>query len=86
MYFLQCVLIQNEISKLGNYEKLEVGSVEVFQGKEKRVIIISTVRAQANLLLHDMKYNIGFLNDEKVNSPVRNLRNYKWYDFEQRHK
>lgn len=64
-YKRQCVLIQNEISKLGNYEKLEVGSVEVFQGKEKRVIIISTVRAQANLLLHDMKYNIGFLNDEK---------------------
>ncbi|KAM3962460.1 LOW QUALITY PROTEIN: putative helicase mov-10-B.1 [Aphomia sociella] len=48
-----------------NYSKVEVGTVEAFQGKEKRVILVSTVRANAKLLDYDAKYNLGFLVDEK---------------------
>lgn len=47
------------------YDKLEVGTVEAYQGKEKRVIIISTVRANCNLLDHDAKFQLGFLVDDK---------------------
>ncbi|XP_028160165.1 putative helicase mov-10-B.2 [Ostrinia furnacalis] len=45
---------------------LEVGTVEAFQGKEKRVIVVSTVRASCGLLDHDAKYKLGFLVDDKV--------------------
>ncbi|XP_059053361.1 putative helicase mov-10-B.1 [Achroia grisella] len=47
------------------YNNIEVGTVESFQGKEKRVILISTVRANCKLLDQDAKYSLGFLVDEK---------------------
>lgn len=46
-------------------ENIEVGTTETFQGREKRVIIISTVRSNRNLLDYDKKYNLGFLVSEK---------------------
>lgn len=49
-----------------NYDKIEVGTVESFQGKEKRVILVSTVRANCKLLDYDAKYSLGFLVDDKV--------------------
>ena len=42
-----------------------LGSVETFQSQERRVIIISTVRSQNDLLIHDLKYNPGFVANEK---------------------
>ncbi|KAL0819793.1 hypothetical protein ABMA28_007831 [Loxostege sticticalis] len=48
-----------------NLKKLEVGTVEAFQGKEKRVILVSTVRASCGLLDHDAKFRLGFLVDDK---------------------
>lgn len=45
---------------------VEVGTTETFQGREKRIIIITTVRAQKDLLLYDKKYNLGFVKHEKV--------------------
>ncbi|XP_047994418.1 RNA helicase Mov10l1-like [Leguminivora glycinivorella] len=44
---------------------IEVGTVEGFQGKEKRIIIVSTVRAKCELLAHDAKFRLGFLVDAK---------------------
>ncbi|XP_045490449.1 RNA helicase Mov10l1 [Pieris rapae] len=44
---------------------IEVGTVESFQGKEKRVILVSTVRANCRLLEYDAKYSLGFLVDDK---------------------
>jgi superfamily I DNA and/or RNA helicase len=49
-----------------NYNKIDVGTVESFQGKEKRVILVSTVRANNKLLDYDAKYGLGFLVDDKV--------------------
>lgn len=48
-----------------NFEGVEVGTTETFQGREKRIIIISTVRAKHDLLAYDKKYNLGFVRHEK---------------------
>jgi len=44
---------------------VKVGSVETFQGQERRCIIISTVRSENALLSHDLRYNLGFVANEK---------------------
>ena len=39
-----------------------MGSVECFQGQERRVILLSTVRSEPELYLdHDIRYNLGFI-------------------------
>lgn len=57
--------IRGRLTSLG-YNQIEIGSTEAFQGREKRVIIISTVRAKDNLLLYDKKYKLGFVEDPRV--------------------
>lgn len=40
--------------------------MEEFQGQERKVIIVSTVRSSVNYVKMDQDFNIGFLSNEKV--------------------
>lgn len=44
----------------------QVGSVEEFQGQERKIIMISTVRSSADYVKMDKDFSIGFLSNEKV--------------------
>lgn len=46
-----------------NIENVQVGTVEMFQGQEKDVIIMTTVRSQ--VFTHDERRHIGFLSNPK---------------------
>ncbi|XP_018580188.1 putative helicase mov-10-B.1 [Anoplophora glabripennis] len=63
-YIRQVYNIREQLRK-NNFAGIEVGTTETFQGREKRIIIISTVRAKDNLLAYDRKYNLGFVKNEK---------------------
>jgi helicase MOV-10 len=45
--------------------QIMVGSTEQFQGQEKRVIIMSTVRASKEFVKSDTKHQLGFLTNPK---------------------
>lgn len=57
-YRKQCQMIRDRLKNLG-FEEIVVGSAEVFQGKEKPVIIVSTVRSGGA--------DLGFVADKRVN-------------------
>lgn len=55
-YLAQTEIIRSECKKAG-FERIKIGTAEVFQGSEKPIIIISTVRNGKNL---------GFVTDKLV--------------------
>ncbi|KAJ3196718.1 hypothetical protein HDU82_001681 [Entophlyctis luteolus] len=63
-YRKQIDKIRLQLKKHG-WENVMVGSVEEFQGGEKKVILLSTVRSSSQWVRRDQKFNIGFLCNPK---------------------
>ena len=60
-YRRQCQKIR---LKLGESE-ISVGTTEEFQGQEKRIIILTTVRSNPDFIQQDQLIQIGFLKNRK---------------------
>ncbi|XP_076469698.1 putative helicase MOV-10 [Babylonia areolata] len=63
-YRKQVQKIKAELLQRG-LDGIKVGSVEEFQGQERQVIILSTVRSNPRFLATDNKFAIGFLQNSK---------------------
>ncbi|KAM9856095.1 putative helicase mov-10-B.1 [Aulostomus maculatus] len=70
-YRKQVQKIRKALQKVGkdfkfkNMSTLKVGSVEEFQGQERRVILVSTVRSSQHYADIDKEFNLGFVKNEK---------------------
>ncbi|KAI0694508.1 RNA helicase [Cytidiella melzeri] len=68
-YHAQCSRIRASLRPFA--EGIKVGSVEEFQGQERRVIIISTVRSSQDFVEYDLKHTLGFVaNPRRLNVAV----------------
>ena len=61
-YRRQCQKIR---MKLGESSEVMVGTTEEFQGQERRIILVTTVRSNPNYLQQDQLAKIGFLKNRK---------------------
>ena len=61
----QAVKLREQLGRRPALVGVTVGSVELFQGGERAVIIVSTVRSSANFLEFDARHALGFLTNPK---------------------
>ncbi|NXD43233.1 SDE3 helicase, partial [Copsychus sechellarum] len=57
--------LEPDLQRLPDIGHLKVGSVEEFQGQERLVILISTVRSRSTYLQLDQTFRLGFLKNPK---------------------
>lgn len=69
-YRRQCEEIMSKCKSYG-WKNIQTGSVEKFQGQEKPIIIVSTVRS-------NMK-TIGFLDNEKVSIRIHEIQKISYF-------
>ncbi|KAI0945600.1 hypothetical protein AcW1_001785 [Taiwanofungus camphoratus] len=68
-YHAQCLKIRAVLR--GVADGIKIGSVEEFQGQERRVIIISTVRSSREFVEYDVRHTLGFVaNPRRFNVAV----------------
>ncbi|KAK7042905.1 hypothetical protein VNI00_008640 [Paramarasmius palmivorus] len=58
-YHAQVLKIRNSLKAFA--DTVKVGSVEEFQGQERKVIIISTVRSSREFVAYDLRHTFGFV-------------------------
>uniref|UniRef100_K7E1I3 RNA helicase n=1 Tax=Monodelphis domestica TaxID=13616 RepID=K7E1I3_MONDO len=62
----QCITkLDKDLKNLDNIKDLKVGSVEEFQGQERSVLLVSTVRSSQSFVQMDSDFNLGFLRNPK---------------------
>jgi len=64
-YHKQAQKLKQIISKIDIGHTCKIGSVDEFQGMERRIIIISTVRSSVEYIEYDIKYQLGFISNPK---------------------
>lgn len=76
-YALQVKDIRSQCDVCHDGKLPKIGSVEEFQGQERKAIIISTVRAEPKHISHDGKYGLGFINNKnRLNVAISRARYY----------
>ncbi|KAJ7199232.1 P-loop containing nucleoside triphosphate hydrolase protein [Mycena pura] len=60
-YHAQQCKIKELFHRNAKFDGITVGSVEEFQGQERRVIIVSTVRSNTNYIESDVRRTLGFV-------------------------